>query len=552
MNLDTQGPLWEAPFYGHDAESTTIGPPVQWTQLFTSLHRHRELSDTTLRRELLLHLGAAEDETWNELWKHGFLKTVLIAASDVYFCAYSKEELLSPDRARRVEIMTYVRWLLFILFLCLRRIVAEDLGQDDTHRSETEIAINLIQSNFSGLWAALWDVRIPFLHPSTANEFDEITRFVGGSYSLYYCIYGCVFTTDTIIGMKNRRLSTDTSSPYIFYLVGWIWVCTNRHSLHMCALEALGSWPGLELSLVPELLAVGPMRHADLLMTLYRDLCDVEVRDQILCNTYRLLLVLLPLQPLAVEPMGYTRILAAYRRQRCFGTPDPAWRDRISRWHFIYVAVAVRGTEINPVDRISEAQLYATITALARWLVPAMEGLDAPWPTDRGVPSLAVTLTRIGRFLGTYAPQQHLAPLRRHTYNVWRTSIAQVDERRLLRGLPQWREPLAIWRRLGRLMPLDARDDSAHEGKERAWGVLERCGWRECDCHVLRPAHPLKLCKGCWVVAYCGDRCQMSDWEMGGHRRVCRRRDRRWKTDGGANRDHSSVSAGEEKTSNAM
>lgn len=220
MNLDTQGPLWAAPYRWHDAESTTIGPPEQWTQLFISLHRHRELSDHILRRELLLHLGAAEDETWNELWNHGFLTTVLIAAGDVYFCAYSKEELQSPDRARRVKItvrdyaasskresehdtQTYVRWLLFVLFLCLRRIVAEDLGQDDARHPETEIAINTI-NKICVVWAALWSVRIPFLHPSTANEFDEVTRFVGGSYSLYYCIYGCVSTTDTIVGIKNR------------------------------------------------------------------------------------------------------------------------------------------------------------------------------------------------------------------------------------------------------------------------------------------------------------------------------------------------------------
>ncbi|GJE90269.1 zinc finger MYND domain-containing protein [Phanerochaete sordida] len=133
---------------------------------------------------------------------------------------------------------------------------------------------------------------------------------------------------------------------------------------------------------------------------------------------------------------------------------------------------------------------------------------------------------RVGRLLGTHTPKRRLAPLRRYTYSAWRASVAELDGRHALRDLPQWCEPLAVWRRLGRLMPPDARDDGAHVIEERTTGVLERCQWRECACHVLRPAHPLKVCKGCWVVAYCSDKCQTSDWEQGEHRSACRRRDK--------------------------
>ncbi|GJE90253.1 hypothetical protein PsYK624_063820 [Phanerochaete sordida] len=133
-----------------------------------------------------------------------------------------------------------------------------------------------------------------------------------------------------------------------------------------------------------------------------------------------------------------------------------------------------------------------------------MEGTDAPWPDDRS----------------------RLAPLRQHTHCVWRGSAVEAEARRALRDLPQWREPLAIWRRLWRLMPPDARDDDA-QGTRRS--VRRACSSgvssASARTHVWRPTHPLKVRKGCWVVAYCSDKYQMSDWEQGEHRGACRRQE---------------------------
>lgn len=85
------------------------------------------------------------------------------------------------------------------------------------------------------------------------------------------------------------------------------------------------------------------------------------------------------------------------------------------------------------------------------------------------------------------------------------STVQEIDNRRQLRDLPQWQSALVAWRRLGRFMPTDARDEAPVESP---LGVLERCGWAECECHVHKPTHPIKICKGCWVVAYCGPRCQ--------------------------------------------
>ncbi|GJE90256.1 zinc finger MYND domain-containing protein [Phanerochaete sordida] len=157
-----------------------------------------------------------------------------------------------------------------------------------------------------------------------------------------------------------------------------------------------------------------------------------------------------------------------------------------------------------------------------------MKNQDSAWPVGRGIPSLAITLSSCGRLLAAYQPAKpNLSPVRKHTYRTWKATLDTLDARRDPRDLPLWREALVVWRKLGRFMPADARvDDNDNEGKESRLGVLERCAWKECECHVHRPLHRVKLCKGCWLVAYCGARCQKSDWREGGHHEVCRGRGR--------------------------
>ncbi|GJE90270.1 hypothetical protein PsYK624_063990 [Phanerochaete sordida] len=189
---------------------------------------------------------------------------------------------------------------------------------------------------------------MPFLQPSTANETDETANIVGGSYSLYYCVYGCMSITDTIIRSIHRQSQPGPtpSTPHILQLVAWIWIHSDQHRLRICALEALGGSPDLDTDLVPSLRAPPPLQHTDMLATLCRDLADRAVRDGPLCTAYRLLRVLLPVRAsgtVDIAPAVFARVLAAYRRQHCAGAPDPVWRARVSHWHFFYVAcVCVR------------------------------------------------------------------------------------------------------------------------------------------------------------------------------------------------------------------
>ena len=46
------------------------------------------------------------------------------------------------------------------------------------------------------------------------------------------------------------------------------------------------------------------------------------------------------------------------------------------------------------------------------------------------------------------------------------------------------------------------------ESPRRPFAPLERCNRKTCLCSVHKASHRLRVCKGCWVVAYCNSHCQ--------------------------------------------
>lgn len=374
------GQLWKDPNL-HPLKHVT-GPPARWTQLFLSLHRDRELSDGTRRRELLIGVRTIGQDVWNELWKQGFVPTVLDAAADVYFCGYSKEELLAADDTRRRQILVrgcavhfalgsdhtsqvYVRWLLMMLYACLHQIMSENFEADHPHPLETQTALDIVETKISALWTALWDVRVPFLHPSTANELDEVAAIVNEPYSLLYCILDCAPIMDSILrdkfrcenrtrwtttrcsrpSLAHRRLPKRSTVSYVAHLLVLVWQGTDRHRLRVRALEALGTSADSHERLASELLA-GPLTATDLLTSLHCEFRDNRICDGYLYYASRLMGVLWPSRPMrtasALERAAFGSFLAACRRQRCAGTgaSETAWNEMISGMQLLYIACA--------------------------------------------------------------------------------------------------------------------------------------------------------------------------------------------------------------------
>ena len=61
------------------------------------------------------------------------------------------------------------------------------------------------------------------------------------------------------------------------------------------------------------------------------------------------------------------------------------------------------------------------------------------------------------------------------------------------------------WQDIGRFLPLDL---GGFRETDQHLPMHKRCGYKSCLCNTFRPAHPLRVCQGCWSVAYCGPQCQ--------------------------------------------
>ncbi|CAL1715262.1 unnamed protein product [Somion occarium] len=79
---------------------------------------------------------------------------------------------------------------------------------------------------------------------------------------------------------------------------------------------------------------------------------------------------------------------------------------------------------------------------------------------------------------------------------------------------------LACWVSLGETLGITSMpiDPPSSNYRPLLW---KSCHNLNCICHDVKACHPLKICKGCWQVYYCSEKCQKLDWKQR-HRATCR------------------------------
>lgn len=130
-------------------------------------------------------------------------------------------------------------------------------------------------------------------------------------------------------------------------------------------------------------------------------------------------------------------------------------------------------------------------------------------------------LTIITKFyispLGTARPSQD-HPFRdiliRKTKDCWLPTLREM--RRItspMREVTNVRDKsIALWVTFGKRLGMSesqAAWDAAAAVANAGPAPLLVCGDESCLCHALKPGHPMKVCKGCWLMFYCCARCQM-------------------------------------------
>lgn len=67
---------------------------------------------------------------------------------------------------------------------------------------------------------------------------------------------------------------------------------------------------------------------------------------------------------------------------------------------------------------------------------------------------------------------------------------------------------VVAWWKLGHELERGLEQIPAHNSESPDFGPLERCADAECLCSTHHPVHSMKMCKGCFKVAYCNEQCQ--------------------------------------------
>ncbi|GJE89907.1 hypothetical protein PsYK624_060190 [Phanerochaete sordida] len=212
-----------------------------------------------------------------------------------------------------------------------------------------------------------------------------------------------------------------------------------------------------------------------------------------------------------LEPQLVPLALAAGRRQMCQGCNAETVFVNVADLIFRIIC-----KQISHLPHILDETIYellGLICCFAKDVIVEEEGSDR--------------LLHIVEWFVPLLPAQPLdlddrrpqaLAMRRFTHNFWREITIDLHQQRLALRHRGWRTFSVLWRRVGQAIP----EGPEAVPNEAPFEPLARCAWHKCLCSVHEPKHRMRVCKGCWVVAYCGTKCQTDDWHAGGHREHCR------------------------------
>ncbi|GJE93344.1 zinc finger MYND domain-containing protein [Phanerochaete sordida] len=248
----------------------------------------------------------------------------------------------------------------------------------------------------------------------------------------------------------------------------------------------------------------GCLSNEHIANAIVRDLADEDTVDRELKNVLGFLSVRHDFTNNVEKNLPFNTLLAAYclaamRRQQCRGNRQELglFLQSVAPWVFrnFYTGLEIRGR-----------QCYAFFDSLCDWIMFSIEdnttGLDAN--------IMKITdwyLQHIANRAKDSRPKT--VALRRASLTAWQAA-ADAMARHQLEKHPQWSGLVRLWSAI-RTKMLPAPPAPVYA----PFAPFERCAWRECLCSRHKPAHRMRMCKGCEQAFYCGTRCLERDWEDG-------------------------------------
>lgn len=106
--------------------------------------------------------------------------------------------------------------------------------------------------------------------------------------------------------------------------------------------------------------------------------------------------------------------------------------------------------------------------------------------------------------------QPKLKALRLLTAEKW-NQVTEAFRQLRLDLYPAWHPILSAWQPLGKSLEVRYQYPYIPRSQKSTISLstpMERCAWKNCLCNVHKPIHRLRVCRGCWQVAYCNAKCQ--------------------------------------------
>lgn len=106
------------------------------------------------------------------------------------------------------------------------------------------------------------------------------------------------------------------------------------------------------------------------------------------------------------------------------------------------------------------------------------------------------------------APRTEFTAVMNTLRKCWHHTSQRFRDLKLRRDDPRY-PAYEYWRDLGRRIGIrGSTQPQQNESDDPSETEKKKCNWRDCLCSENNPHHPLRVCKGCWRVLYCGSKCQ--------------------------------------------
>ncbi|GJE93254.1 zinc finger MYND domain-containing protein [Phanerochaete sordida] len=532
-----------------DADGFLV-PPSRMTKALLANHARRpdKREDADDNHVALFEtLRVLDTAAWHTLLETRFVDALFKVAADRHFCGFTKQELAFFTEKRFVQTYTDVVMGYYIDIIemlstsidFLTRHVQEPCTSSSCG-SKLTLAIKSVLRNHPAIWKAVWEIRTPFLDGQPESGFMPPAVLVNTALLSLATRIGDLEITLEQIGMRVG-VPAPSFLPHVLLI---IWMTAPHAENRTEAVQEMlatfdrnhiaqggyDAWGKLYTEAVAGYKGLAPLQQC-----LLRDFKAPDLSAAMLNAALQVLVWLRPHEDdathmgmdTAIERRMFFHFLAAFRRQECTpGGREEMWYGMNLEMSCQYVMSVLH--EAKPRATLPESAMHAMILVVSRAVFPAIERVkdehDSRFP-ERVVSAMnhcSSGLLELRDRQGSSSSQNpRMQAMRRHTASVWKSTMDSMHARALHKS-QKWRPMVQSWTALGKALEVEKHLVPAPADAELPFAPLERCGWRECLCSVHRPTHGLKVCLGCWQVAYCNAECQEKDW-LSGHSRRCLR-----------------------------